>query len=275
MNDATPHTPASAAASSPNARRFWTEQVPLVVASLGAVGAFAWPLFTTARIDDGDLAAPAIAVALVPVLAVLTALLLDRHLRSAQTIALLGVLAAVAAAVRIGGTGVGGLEAVFIVLILAGYALGARFGFVLGMLTILGSGIIMGGIGPWTAFQMFAAGWVAAGAGLLPRLTHLTGATRSVGETALLIGYGIASSYLFGALMNLWFWPFAVGTSTSIGYVPGGALAVNLEHFAVYTLLTSTLTWDTVRAITTTLGIALVGPMILAALSRARITVRR
>lgn len=275
MTDATPRTPDTAGISSTNARRIWTEQAPLILASLGAVAAFAWPLFTTARVDDGDLAAPAIAVALVPVLAVLTTLLLDRHLRGAHTIALLGVLAAVAAAVRIGGTGVGGLEAVFIVLILAGYALGPRFGLVLGMLTILGSGIIMGGIGPWTAFQMFAAGWVAAGAGLLPRLTHLTGSARTIAETTLLIAYGIVSSYLFGALMNLWFWPFAVGTSTSIGYVPGGPLNVNLEHFAVYTLLTSTLTWDTVRAITTTIGIAVVGPMILAALSRARITVRR
>lgn len=254
---------------------FWTHHAPLILASLGALGAFAWPLFTTAHLDDGDLAAPAIAVALVPVLAVITALILDSHLRSAHTIALLGVLAAVAAAVRIGGTGVGGLEAVFVVLILAGYALGARFGLVLGMLTILGSGIIMGGIGPWTAFQMFAAGWVGAGAGLLPRLGALHGRTRIVSETALLVGYGIVASYAFGAIMNLWFWPFAVGTTASIGYVPGGDITVNLEHFAVYTLLTSTLTWDTVRAITTTIGIVVVGPMILAALSRAKVTARR
>ncbi len=256
-------------------RNFWTHQAPLALASLGALSAFAWPLFTAARIDEGDLAAPAIAVALVPVLAVITALILDSHLRSAHTIALLGVLAAVAAAVRIGGTGVGGLEAVFIVLILAGYALGARFGLVLGMLTILGSGILMGGIGPWTAFQMFAAGWVGAGAGFLPRLGALHGRTRIVAETAMLVGYGIVASYLFGAIMNLWFWPFAVGTTASIGYVPSGELAVNLEHFAVYTLVTSTLTWDTVRAITTTIGIIVVGPMILAALSRAKVAVRR
>ncbi len=254
---------------------FWVHHAPLILASIGAVGAFAWPLFTTAHIDDGDLAAPAIAVALVPVLAVITSLLLDSHLRSAHTIALLGVLAAVGAAVRIGGTGVGGLEAVFIVLILAGYALGARFGLVLGMLTILGSGIIMGGIGPWTAFQMFAAGWVGAGAGLLPRLRALHGRIRTVAETALLVGYGIIASYLFGAIMNLWFWPFAVGTTASIGYVPGGDVTVNLEHFAVYTLVTSTLTWDTVRALTTTIGIIVAGPMILAALSRAKVAVRR
>ncbi len=67
----------------------------------------------------------------------------------------------------------------------------------------------------------------------------------------------------------------AVGTTASIGYVPGGDVTVNLEHFAVYTLVTSTLTWDTVRALTTTIGIIVAGPMILAALSRAKVAVRR
>ena len=35
--------------------------------------------------------------------------------------------------------------------------------------------------------------------------------------------------------------------------------------------MTSTLTWDTVRALTTTVGILLLGPAILAALRRARL----
>ena len=55
-------------------------------------------------------------------------------MRSAHTLALLGTLAAIGAAIRIVGTGVGGVEAVFILLILAGRAFGARFGLLLGML---------------------------------------------------------------------------------------------------------------------------------------------
>ena len=248
--------------------RGWFTTAPLAVASVGALAAFAWPLVFPARIDDGDIAGPVIVVALVPALVVAVALLLDRAVDSAKAIALLGVLAAVGSAVRIASTGVGGMEAVFIVLILAGYAFGPRFGLLLGMLTIATSTILMGGFGPWTAFQMFAAGWVSAGAGLLPRVME---SRTSIRVTATLVAYGIVASYLFGAIMNLWFWPFAVGSTTTLGYVPGAPLEVNLEHFAAYTLLTSTLTWDTVRAVTTTIGLIVVGPIALSALRRAKL----
>jgi hypothetical protein len=85
------------------------------------------------------------------------------------------------------------------------------------------------------------------------------------------MGYGVIASYLFGALMNLWFWPFGVGPDTNISYVPGGSLPENLSRFGVYTLMTSTLTWDTVRALTTSIGLALIGVPALKALRRAKL----
>jgi hypothetical protein len=208
-----------------------------------------------------------VALAIVPALVVAIALSLDREMFSATTVALLGVLAAVGAAIRIAGTGVGGIEAVFILLILAGRVYGARFGLLLGMLTIAVSSVLWGGFGPWTPFQMFASGWVAAGAALLPR----AGGRR---ELALLAAYGIVASYAFGILMNFWYWPFGVGLGTDISYEAGAPLGQNLASFGVYSLVTSTLTWDTVRAITTTAGILLMGPAVLAALRRARVTPR-
>ena len=69
--------------------------------------------------------------------------------------------------------------------------------------------------------------------------------------------------------MNLWFWPFGVGPETSISYLPSGSLTDNLGRFGIYTLVTSTLTWDTVRALTTVVGIAVVGRFVLRALRRA------
>ena len=162
----------------------------------------------------------------------------------------------------------GGIEPVFIVLILAGRAYGARFGFLLGMLTIALSSVLWGGIGPWTPFQLFACGWVGAGAGLLPRLR--SGSRRL--EIVMLAGYGIVASYAFGLVMNFWFWPFAVGYGTGISYVAGAPLGQNLASFGVYSLITSTLTWDTVRAITTTVGILLIGPAALAAFRRAKVS---
>ena len=147
----------------------WTSWL-LWAMSLVAAASFSWPLFASAVPTDARGAVPFVALALVPALAVALALTLDRQMYTAKTVALLGVLAAVGAAIRIAGTGVGGVEAVFIVLILAGRAYGARFGFLLGMLTIAMSSVLWGGFGPWTPFQMFACGWVGAGAGLLPRI---------------------------------------------------------------------------------------------------------
>jgi hypothetical protein len=160
---------------------------------------------------------------------------------------------------------------VFIVLILAGRAYGARFGLLLGMTTIALSSLLWGGIGPWTPFQAFACGWVGAGAGLLPRLRLGLPRVAARLEIAMLAVYGILASYLFGLIMNLWFWPFAVGSGTGISYIAGAPLGQNLASFGLYSLVTSTLTWDTVRAVTTLLGILLVGPAALAALRRAKL----
>lgn len=86
----------------------------------------------------------------------------------------------------------------------------------------------------------------------------------------MLCGYGVVASYLFGLLTNLWFWPFAVGAGTGISYVPGAPLGTNLSSFLLYSLLTSTAGWDTLRAVTTIIGIAVVGRAILAALRRVK-----
>ena len=247
----------------------WTSAV-LWSGSLLAAAGFAWPLFAAAVPRDAQGAVPFIAFALVPAVIVALALVVDREMYTAKTVALLGVLAAVGAAVRIAGTGVGGVEAVFILLILAGRVYGARFGLLLGLLTIAVSSVLWGGFGPWTPFQMFACGWVGAGAALLPRFGSRGRAGARL-EIAMFAGYGVVASYLFGLVMNLWFWPFAVGSGTGISYSPGAPLGTNLASFGLYSLVTSTLTWDTVRAVTTVLGICLVGPAALAALRRAKL----
>jgi hypothetical protein len=250
----------------PSGRERWSRW-SLVAASVVALAGFAWPLLAAAVPGDAQAAAPVVALAIVPAAALAIALGLDRELNSATTVAMLGVLTAVGAAVRVAGAGVGGVEAVFILLILAGRAYGARFGFMLGMLTIALSSVLWGGIGPWTPFQVFACGWVGAGAGLLPRFRASSAARRW--ELALLVAYGIVASYVFGLLMNLWFWPFAVGSGTGISYSADAPLGQNLASFGLYSLVTSTVSWDTVRAITTTVGILVVGPAVLAALRRA------
>lgn len=242
------------------------QRVLLWLANLVAAAAFAWPLLLPAVPAQAQAATPYAAIALVPVAVVLSLIALDRSVRSATTLALLGTLTAVGAAVRIAGTGAGGVEVVFIVLILAGRALGARFAFLLGVLVIALSSLVSG-LGPWTPFQMVACAWVGAGAGLLPR------AWRGRREILALAAYGAVAAYAFGLVMNLWFWPFAVGGGTSISYDPAAGLRENVGSFLTYTALTSTLTWDTVRAVTTVVGVAVAGPAVLAALRRAKLPV--
>lgn len=251
------------------------QRLLLLIANLVAAAAFAWPLIVPAVPSQAQAAAPWAALAIVPIAVVLVLIALDASIRSATTLAMLGTLTAVGAAVRIAGTGVGGVEAVFVVLILAGRAFGARFGFLLGVLVIALSSIASG-FGPWTPFQMVACAWVGAGAGLLPGGRRRRGAPvldrgARWREVALLASYGACASYAFGAVMNLWFWPFAVGPETSISYSPDAPLTTSLGSFLSYTLVTSTLTWDTIRAITSVVGIAVAGPAVLAALRRAKV----
>lgn len=240
------------------------ELAVLAAANLLALAAFCWPLLAAALPEDAAAALPYAALAIAPLAAVAAVVSMDGSVRSAHTVALLGVLAAVGSAVRVASTGVGGVEAVFILLILAGRAFGPRFGMLLGAATIALSSALWGGIGPWTPFQIFACAWVGAGAGLLPRRV------RGKAELWMLGGYGILASYVFGLLTNLWFWPFAVGAGTGISYVPGAPLGTNLSSFLLYSLVTSTAGWDTLRGITTIVGIAVVGRAVLAALRRVK-----
>lgn len=91
----------------------------------------------------------------------------------------------------------------------------------------------------------------------------------------MLAAYGIAAAYLFGALMNLWFWPFITGSPSPDGapggldYIPGAPVTDNLQRFGVFTVLTSTAGWDTGRALTNAAFIAVLGAPILRVLRRA------
>ena len=59
------------------------------------------------------------------------------------------------------------------------------------------------------------------------------------------------------------------GHEGALDFVVGAPLAENLQRFAVYTLLTSTGSFDTGRAITTAVAIVVLGPAVLTTLRRA------
>ena len=241
----------------------------VVFVSILALALFAWPL-VVGSLGLSSSAGVTIALVGVPMLIVLGALVLDESVKSSSVLALVAVMAALAATARVISTGVGGFELIFVVVILAGRVLGARLGFIVGVLAVGLSSLVWGGFGPWTAFQMFGVGWVAAGAGLLPRSHSHTPRSRRL-EVGMLMAYGVVASYAFGFLMNLWFWPIAVGSGTTVSFIEGASVIDNVTRFVIYSLGSSTLTWDTVRAITTAVGLAVVGQSSLLALRRVHV----
>jgi len=236
----------------------------LAVTSLIGAAGFAWPLLIhgSAAVNQAHSAdAPWIFVAVLPLLLAVVLGELSEGSLDAKAIALLGILAACGAALRIPSPGVAGFEPVFFLLIPAGRVLGRGFGFVLGAVTIAASALITGGVGPWLPFQMFGAAWMGFGAGCLPP-------ARGKAELGLLAGYAAVTGILYGALLNLWFWPFGAGTSTSFSFVPGAGFLHNLHSFVLFDLTTS-LGFDIPRAITNATLVLLLGRPVLGALRRA------
>lgn len=233
----------------------------LAASTVGFIG-FTWPLLvapTSALAHSAD--APLVFALVLPLtVAVVLAELAEGGI-DAKAVAMLGVLAAIGAALRPLGAGTAGLETVFFLLILGGRVFGPGFGFALGALTLLGSALLTGGVGPWLPFQMVGAAWVGLGAGLLPP-------ARGRLEVAMLATYGAIAAFVYGFLLNLSFWPFSTGYGTGLSFVAGDPVLTNLHRFVTFSVATS-LGWDLGRAVTNVALILMLGPAVLATLRRA------
>lgn len=244
---------------------------PRSVVALGLVSAiglafFGWPLLADERSEVVAHAqdAPWLFALLLPLLVgVVVATIADTGM-GAKAVAMLGVLAAVGAAMRPLGAGTAGLEPMFFLMVLAGRVLGPGFGFVLGSVTMFASALLTGGVGPWMPFQMLAMGWFAMGAGLLPGSERIRGRA----EALLLAAYGAVASFGYGTVMNLQGWTIIPGMASSISFQPGDPLLDNLVRFFAYVTATS-LGWDLGRAILTVALTLTVGPAVLRVLRRA------
>jgi energy-coupling factor transport system substrate-specific component len=184
----------------------------------------------------------------------------------AKSIALLGVMSAFITLLRPLGAGAAGLEPIWFALIIAARVFGPSWGFLLGVTSMTTSALLTGGIGPWLAYQVFAAGWIGLLAGGLPQKIGgrlIRGAT----EKALLIVVGIFASFAFGILMDLQFWPWVLGSNTQLSYIPGGELSENFSRFVTFHFASS-MAWDIPRAVLTSTLIVLTATPFLRALRR-------
>ena len=134
---------------------------------------------------------------------------------------------------------------VIAITIAAGAALGAGKGFTVGALTMLASNLIFGH-GPWTPWQMVALGFVGFFAGVIFRFVKPSRITLCL--------YGIfASIVIYGGIMN---------PASMLLWVDEPTFELALTYFA------SGLPIDAVRAIATTVFLAVVGMPMVNRLSR-------
>ncbi len=241
----------------------------MCVISLVGLAAFLYPFFTAeaplspeAQAHSRD--APLIFGMLAALAGSLFVIELSSQGMNAKVASTLAVLATCAAGLRLIPLPAGA-SAFFFLIILSASVFGPRFGMLLGALALAVSAFAAGGLGPWVPFQMFAAAWLGMGAGWLgamrPRL-----ARRPVVEIAVLATFGAVTGFLYGALMNLWFWPF-VATGNDVSWAPGMGIAETLQHYWAFYALTS-FGWDAWAALVNVVLIALAGRSVLRILTR-------
>ncbi|HIZ38285.1 MAG TPA: ECF transporter S component [Candidatus Ruania gallistercoris] len=242
--------------------------IVLVAVSLVGVLAFSWPLLISpgSALVQSTTAPLILAVVLAASLVVTLVAVSDGGM-DVRAVAMLGVLSAVGALLRPVAAGTGGVESVFVLLVLGGRVFGPGFGFLLGVSTMFASALLTGGVGPWLPYQMLAAGWVGLGAGLLPARIGRRD-LRGLGELVLLAVYGAIAAVGYGLVMNLSSWPYLAGAGTGISFVAGAPLTENVPRFLTYSVVTS-LPWDLTRAVTTVIGVAVLGHVLLVTLRRA------
>jgi energy-coupling factor transport system substrate-specific component len=199
------------------------------------------------------------------------ALLLEaqRAAEHALLVALLGVLVAMNAILRFVDVALplpGGFSPIFVLIILTGYLFGGSFGFLMGAMTLVVSALITGGVGPWLPYQMLTAGWVGLSAPLCRGPDRALGGPGGRAEVLLLAAWGALWGFGYGAIMNLWFWPFASGPLDQ-HYQAGIGLVETLRRYLAFYVTTS-LVWDLAAGAGNALLIGAFGGPILRALRR-------
>ena len=184
-----------------------------------------------------------------------------RGTMNGANVAILGVLSATAGLLRLIELP-GNTAGIFFLVVLAGAAFGPRFGLLLGICAMAVSAVITGGIGPWLPFQMLALGWMGGGAGLVGRFTARL---RPRVEVFVLAVYGWVWGFVYGAIMNLWFWPFSRGGA--LDWDPSLGLADTLHRYWSFYVATS-LGWDAAAAVTNALLILVTGLAVMRTLRR-------
>ena len=237
----------------------------ITLVSLAGLAMFLWPLWIPASpsVVQYTTDAPFLFLAVLPCLILVVLAEMSEGGMDSKALAMLGVLSAVNAALRPLGSGVGGLELLFFVLILAGRVFGPGFGFVLGCTSMFASGLLTAGVGPWLPFQMLVLAWVGAALGLIGRATRRMPPTA---ELAVVAVAAWASAFLYGVLINLWSWPLTPGEG-ELQWHPGLGAGETLRRYWSFYVATSS-AWDAAGAFANAVAVIVLGRPVLATLRR-------
>jgi energy-coupling factor transport system substrate-specific component len=162
---------------------------------------------------------------------------------SSKEIALVAMLGTIAAVLRVPFAVVPNLQPCTYLIICTGYVFGPAAGFMVGAITALVSNFFLGQ-GPWTPYQMFAWGLIGVSAAYLGRFKL---------SRMWLIILGAIGGYVYGWIVNIWFW---------VSFV----YPLTLRTFIVYQL--NSIWFDTLHAIGNVIFLALFGMKTIAILDR-------
>jgi energy-coupling factor transport system substrate-specific component len=160
-----------------------------------------------------------------------------------KEIAIVGILSTVSAVIRIPFAAIPSVQPCTYLIICSGYVYGPLAGFMVGAMTALVSNLFLGQ-GPWTIYQMFAWGMAGVSASYLKRLNP---------GRRQLMAFGVLWGYLFGVVVNIWFW-------TSFIY------PLTPRTFIVSQL--NSLWFDTAHAVANAIFLGLLGKKTIAILER-------
>lgn len=135
------------------------------------------------------------------ILSLLSLLLLyERDSLRGKEIAVIAMMGTFSAAARVPFAALPNIQPCTFIILVSGYVFGPFAGFLIGAETAVLSNFFLGQ-GPWTPWQMFAWGVI----GMMGYLFRLVFKGRKYEFEAFLI-VGFLSGYIYGIIMNLWYW---------------------------------------------------------------------
>jgi energy-coupling factor transport system substrate-specific component len=162
---------------------------------------------------------------------------------SSKEIALIAMLGTISAVARVPFAAIPSVQPCTFFIICSGYVFGPLAGFMVGAVTALVSNFFLGQ-GPWTPYQMLAWGLAGISAAYFRRLKP---------GRILFIIFGIIWGYLYGWIMNTWFW-------VSFSY------PLTFKTFLIYQL--SSIWFDTLHAVSNAVFLGLFGVKTIGILER-------